>query len=64
MNIILFFTINFDNAEMQVFCQNPNLTSTQRLGFTRKLLYNHHHPPQKLNVSNISAVRDQILMKL
>ena len=47
-------------------CQNPNLTSTQRLGFTRKWLYNHHHhhPPHKLNVSNISAVTDPILMKL
>ena len=45
---------------------NLNLTLTQRLSFTRKLLYNQHHhpPPQKLNVSNISAVSDPILMKL
>ena len=26
-------------------CQNPNLTSTQRFGFTQKWLYNHHPPP-------------------
>ena len=48
-----------------VNCQNPNLTSTQRLGLTWKWLYNHHHHhPRKLNVSNISAVTDTILMKL
>ena len=48
-------------------CQNPNLTSTQRLGFT-KWLYTTtnttttHH--RELNVSNISAVTNPILTKL
>ena len=42
------------------YCQNPNLTSTQWLGLTRKWLCK----PHKLNVRNISAVTDPILMKL
>ena len=45
-------------------CQNPNLTSTQWLGLTIKWLCKPHPTPQKLNVSNISAVTDPILMKL
>ena len=51
-------------------CQNPNLTSTQGIGFDHKMtVQTPPHPPpplppQKLNISNISAVTDSILMKL
>ena len=42
-------------------CQNPNLILTQRLGIMWKWLYiTTTHPPQKLNVSNISAVTEAI----
>ena len=38
------------------FCQNPNLTSTQRLGFTWKWLYNHHPPTHTISMSGISQL--------
>ena len=47
-------------------CHNPNSTSTQlKVGCDTKMTLIHHTPnPHKLNVSNISAVTDPILMKL
>ena len=39
-------------------CQNPSLTSTQRLGFTRKWLYNpHHHTNSKSGISQLLLAR-------
>ena len=44
----------------------PQLNS--KVWFDMKMTLHHHHPPthhpHKLNVSNISAVADPILMKL
>ena len=48
INMFLFDIKHFDIRAPR-YCQNPILTSTQRLGFTRKWLYttthHHHHPP-------------------
>ena len=40
------------------FCQNPNLTSTQPLGFTRKWLCNHHH-----YTNSMSAISQLLLTR-
>ena len=40
----------------------PNFNTM--VGFYVKMNLHHHHPPHKLNVSNISAVTDPIWMKL
>ena len=45
------------SQEHRQFCQNPNL------GFKQKLLNNHNHY-HNLNVRNITAITDPILMKL
>ena len=42
------------------YCQNPNLTSTQQLGFTRKRLYtttHHHHTNPKSAISQLLLPR-------
>ena len=46
---IFFLQIFFDQKfqaffDQIFFCQNPNLSSTQQLGLTRKWLNNHHQP--------------------
>ena len=51
------------------YCQNPNSTTQPNItlvGLDTKMTFHTTppHPPQKLNVSNISAVTDLILMKL
>ena len=51
--------------ESVLYCQNPNLTSTQPIGLDVKMtLHTPHHHPYKLNVSNISAFTEPILLKL
>ena len=57
------------NKSFKKFCQNPNHNSTQPqpnitlVGLDVKMTY-YATPPHKLNVSNISAAADPILMKL
>ena len=67
--------VSENGVKMISYCQNPNHNSTQpqpniTLGWVRLKNDFAYHPttttttPHKLNVSNISAVTDPILMKL
>ena len=52
------WTVLLRLKEERKYCQNPNLTSTQQLGFTRKWLYTTHH-----HRNSMSAISQLLLTR-